>query len=97
MKMEENPRCLTARLTIASLFFPLGPFFFFLLLFKPITLSDIRAPIFTVGTVGDHVAPWRSTYKINFQTEADVRYLLTSGGHNAGSYPSPATMGTASR
>ena len=51
---------------------------------KPITLTDIRAPIFAVGTVGDHVAPWRSTYKINLQTESDVTYLLTSGGHNAG-------------
>ena len=51
---------------------------------KPISLSDIHTPMFVVGTVRDHVAPWKSTYKINYQVEADVTYLLTSGGHNAG-------------
>jgi polyhydroxyalkanoate synthase len=51
---------------------------------KPIVLSDIHAPMFVVGTVRDHVAPWKSTYKINYQVDADVTYLLTSGGHNAG-------------
>ena len=56
---------------------------------KPIALADIRAPIFTVGTVRDHVAPWRSTYKINFMTDTEVTYLLTTGGHNAGIVSEP--------
>ena len=56
---------------------------------KPIALTDIRAPIFTVGTVRDHVAPWRSTYKINFLTDTEVTYLLTTGGHNAGIVSEP--------
>jgi polyhydroxyalkanoate synthase len=56
---------------------------------KPIALTDMRAPIFAVGTVQDHVAPWRSTYKINFLTDAYVTYLLASGGHNAGIVSEP--------
>jgi polyhydroxyalkanoate synthase len=60
---------------------------------KPISLSDIHAPMFVVGTVRDHVAPWKSTYKINYQVGADVTYLLTSGGHNAGIVAPPAEQG----
>jgi polyhydroxyalkanoate synthase len=46
-----------------------------------------------VGTVGDHVAPWRSTYKIHLLTDAEVTYLLTSGGHNAGIISEPGHKG----
>ena len=60
---------------------------------KPISLSDIHVPLFVVGTVRDHVAPWKSTYKINYQVEADVTYLLTSGGHNAGIVAPPGEQG----
>ena len=56
---------------------------------KPIAISDIRAPIFAVGTVRDHVAPWRSTFKIHLLTDTGVTYLLTSGGHNAGIVSEP--------
>lgn len=51
---------------------------------KPIALSEIRTPIFAVGTEWDHVAPWKSTHKIHFQSDAEVTYVLTTGGHNAG-------------
>ena len=60
---------------------------------KPIVLSDIHAPMFVVGTVHDHVAPWKSTYKIHYQVDADVTFLLTSGGHNAGIVAPPGEEG----
>jgi polyhydroxyalkanoate synthase len=60
---------------------------------KPIALTDIRAPIFAVGTARDHVAPWRSTYKINLLTDCEVTYLLTTGGHNAGIISEPGRDG----
>ncbi len=56
---------------------------------KPISLTDIRVPIFTVSTLHDHVAPWHSVYKIRHYTDTDVSFLLTSGGHNAGIVSEP--------
>ena len=53
------------------------------------TLADIHIPIFAVGTERDHVAPWRSVYKINWQAQAEITFLLTNGGHNAGIISEP--------
>ena len=56
---------------------------------RPIALTDIRAPVFAVGTERDHVAPWRSAFKVHLLTDTEVTFLLTTGGHNAGIVSEP--------
>jgi polyhydroxyalkanoate synthase len=57
---------------------------------RPVAISHIHAPIFAVGTVKDHVAPWRSVFKINLLANSQaVTFVLTSGGHNAGIVSEP--------
>ena len=64
---------------------------------KPVALTDVRVPIFAVGTERDHVAPWRSTYKIHLLTDTEVTYLLTTGGHNVGIVSEPNGRGRSFR
>jgi polyhydroxyalkanoate synthase len=61
---------------------------------KRIAPENIELPVFTVGTEKDHVAPWRSVYKIHLIAPCeDITFVLTSGGHNAGIVSEPGHKG----
>ncbi len=57
---------------------------------KFVSLGDVRVPLFVVSTVTDHVAPWKSVYKIrNLKRLGETTFVLTTGGHNAGIVSEP--------
>jgi polyhydroxyalkanoate synthase len=56
---------------------------------RPVAIGDIDAPVFCVATESDHVAPWRSAYKLHLLADTEITFLLTTGGHNAGIVSEP--------
>lgn len=55
----------------------------------PVALKNLNMPLMVVGTVRDHVSPWRSVYKIHLQTDTPTTFILAAGGHNAGIISEP--------
>ncbi|HEU0196428.1 MAG TPA: alpha/beta fold hydrolase [Nevskiaceae bacterium] len=57
---------------------------------KTVSMGDVSLPMFVVGTSTDHVAPWKSVYKIrNLKRLGETTFALTNGGHNAGIVSQP--------
>lgn len=59
----------------------------------PVYIEDIEAPVFAVATATDHVAPWRSVFKLTHLLDTEITFVLTSGGHNAGIVSEPGHPG----
>jgi len=60
---------------------------------RAVSLTDIDGPIYAVGTERDHVAPWKSAYKVQRLTDTDATFVLASGGHNGGIVSEPGHPG----
>jgi polyhydroxyalkanoate synthase len=56
---------------------------------SPIVAENIHIPVFALSTEKDHVAPWKSVYKIHLMVNSDVTFALVNGGHNGGILSEP--------
>jgi polyhydroxyalkanoate synthase len=57
----------------------------------PIDLHAVRNDVYAVASIDDHIAPWRSVYKMTQLFAGDVRFRLGHSGHIAGIINSPAS------
>ncbi len=51
---------------------------------QSIDLSKIKTPSFILGTIEDHIAPWKSTFEAMNLFQGPVQYVLSESGHIAG-------------
>ncbi|WP_207384303.1 PHA/PHB synthase family protein [Legionella yabuuchiae] len=65
---------------------------------EPVALEDIKSPLFVVSTEQDHIAPWKSVYKIHLYTSTvDITFVLANRGHNGGIVSEPGHKGRSYR
>jgi poly[(R)-3-hydroxyalkanoate] polymerase subunit PhaC len=50
----------------------------------PVDLSKVKAPLYFISTVEDHIAPWKSCYAGARLFKSPVRFVLGGSGHIAG-------------
>ncbi len=60
---------------------------------RSIATENIHIPVFVVSTEKDHVAPWRSVYKLHLMINSRMTFVLADGGHNAGIISEPGHKG----
>lgn len=64
----------------------------------PVAIEDITAPMFVVATEKDHIAPWKSVYKIHLYTSSvNITFVLANRGHNGGIVSEPGHKGRSYR
>ncbi len=57
----------------------------------PIDLRAVRNDVYCVGSIEDHIAPWRSVYKMTQLFSGATRFRLGHSGHIAGIINPPAS------
>jgi polyhydroxyalkanoate synthase subunit PhaC len=58
----------------------------------PIDLSRVRIPVYVHAAREDHIAPYRSVFKVAHHFQGPVRFVLAGSGHIAGVVNPPANM-----
>ena len=51
---------------------------------EKIDLATIIQPLYSVSATDDHIAPWKSTFRVNNHVSGTKRYVLSSSGHILG-------------
>lgn len=51
---------------------------------RPIDLGTISQPLYAVGALQDHIAPWKETYRTCQLIKGTSRYVITGDGHITG-------------
>ena len=51
---------------------------------KSLDMRDIDMDLYSVGTEKDHIAPWKSVYRIPHFVSSPIKFVLASSGHIVG-------------